>query len=106
MATAVTPAGARGLVLRGVHPNPAGERAELRFALGEPELTAAAEARRDDLGRQQQGADRSAEVIETMLQSFTGIAEQAVRDLFERYDRPLRQLVIALQDEATAVIDL
>ena len=41
------------------------------------ELTAAAEARRDDLGRQQQGADRSAEVIETMLQSFTGIAEQA-----------------------------
>lgn len=41
------------------------------------ELTAAAEARRDDLGRQQKGADRSAEVIETMLQSFTGIAEQA-----------------------------
>ncbi|MDX1558093.1 MAG: methyl-accepting chemotaxis protein [Marinobacter sp.] len=41
------------------------------------ELTSAAEARRDDLGRQQQGADRSAEVIETMLQSFTGIAEQA-----------------------------
>ncbi|AKV97282.1 chemotaxis protein [Marinobacter sp. CP1] len=41
------------------------------------ELTAAAEARRDDLGRQQQGADRSAEVIETMLQSFSGIAEQA-----------------------------
>jgi methyl-accepting chemotaxis protein len=41
------------------------------------ELTSAAEARRDDLGRQQQGADRSAEVVETMLQSFTGIAEQA-----------------------------
>ncbi|PHQ24598.1 methyl-accepting chemotaxis protein [Marinobacter guineae] len=41
------------------------------------ELTSAAEARRDDLGRQQAGADRSAEVIETMLQSFTGIAEQA-----------------------------
>ncbi|WP_418141495.1 methyl-accepting chemotaxis protein [Marinobacter sp. MA] len=41
------------------------------------ELTSAAEARRDDLGRQQQGADRSAEVIEAMLQSFTGIAEQA-----------------------------
>ncbi|MBL3824777.1 MULTISPECIES: methyl-accepting chemotaxis protein [unclassified Marinobacter] len=41
------------------------------------ELTSASEARRDDLGRQQQGADRSAEVIETMLQSFTGIAEQA-----------------------------
>ncbi|WP_273207959.1 methyl-accepting chemotaxis protein [Marinobacter subterrani] len=41
------------------------------------ELTAAAEARRDDLGRQQADADRSAEVIETMLQSFTGIAEQA-----------------------------
>ena len=40
-------------------------------------LTEAAEARRDDLGRQQDGADRSAEVIETMLQSFVGIAEQA-----------------------------
>lgn len=41
------------------------------------ELTAAAEARRDDLSRQQSGADRSAEVVEHMLQSFTGIAEQA-----------------------------
>ncbi|AOY88682.1 methyl-accepting chemotaxis protein [Marinobacter salinus] len=41
------------------------------------ELTSAAEARRDDLGRQQAGADRSVEVIENMLQSFTGIAEQA-----------------------------
>ncbi|WP_297795729.1 methyl-accepting chemotaxis protein [uncultured Marinobacter sp.] len=41
------------------------------------ELTAAAEARRDDLARQQSGADRSAEVIEAMLQSFSGIAEQA-----------------------------
>ncbi|KEF31162.1 MAG: methyl-accepting chemotaxis protein [Gammaproteobacteria bacterium] len=41
------------------------------------ELTEAAEARRDDLGRQQAGADGSAQVIETMLQSFTGIAEQA-----------------------------
>lgn len=41
------------------------------------ELTAAAEARRDDLARQQTGADRSAEVIEAMLQSFSGIAEQA-----------------------------
>ncbi|MFL1465233.1 methyl-accepting chemotaxis protein [Marinobacter sp. HN1S83] len=41
------------------------------------ELTAAAEARRDDLARQQSGADRSAEVIEAMLQSFVGIAEQA-----------------------------
>ncbi|WP_417529839.1 methyl-accepting chemotaxis protein [Marinobacter lipolyticus] len=41
------------------------------------ELTAAAEARRDDLSRQQAGADRSAEVIEAMLQSFSGIAEQA-----------------------------
>ncbi len=40
-------------------------------------LTEAAEARRDDLARQQAGADRSAEVIETMLQSFVGIAEQA-----------------------------
>ncbi|WP_341581411.1 methyl-accepting chemotaxis protein [Marinobacter metalliresistant] len=41
------------------------------------ELTAAAEARRDDLSRQQADADRSADVIGTMLQSFTGIAEQA-----------------------------
>ncbi|WP_420390645.1 methyl-accepting chemotaxis protein [Marinobacter sp.] len=41
------------------------------------ELTVAAEARRDDLSRQQSGADRSAEVVEVMLQSFTGIAEQA-----------------------------
>ncbi|WP_417565964.1 methyl-accepting chemotaxis protein [Marinobacter sp.] len=41
------------------------------------ELTTAAESRRGDLGRQQADADRSAEVIETMLQSFTGIAEQA-----------------------------
>jgi len=40
-------------------------------------LTEAAEARRDDLARQQSDADRSAEVIETMLQSFVGIAEQA-----------------------------
>lgn len=41
------------------------------------ELTTAAEARRDDLARQQAGADRSAAMIETMLQSFNGIAEQA-----------------------------
>jgi methyl-accepting chemotaxis protein len=41
------------------------------------ELTDAAEARRDDLARQQSGADRSAEMIEAMLQSFLGIAEQA-----------------------------
>jgi len=40
-------------------------------------LTEAAEARHDDLTRQQADADRSAEVIETMLQSFVGIAEQA-----------------------------
>jgi len=40
-------------------------------------LTDAAESRRDDLARQQADADRSAEVVETMLQSFTGIAEQA-----------------------------
>ena len=40
-------------------------------------LTAAAEARRDDLNRQQANADRSTEVIEQMLQSFIGIAEQA-----------------------------
>ncbi|NWO05690.1 MAG: methyl-accepting chemotaxis protein, partial [Alteromonadaceae bacterium] len=40
-------------------------------------LTKAAESRRDDLTRQQADADRSAEVVETMLQSFTGIAEQA-----------------------------
>ncbi|MBS8239357.1 methyl-accepting chemotaxis protein [Marinobacter lipolyticus] len=41
------------------------------------ELTAAAESRRDDLTRQQSDADRSAEVIEAMLQSFGAIAEQA-----------------------------
>tara|TARA_R110002111_G_scaffold102090_6_gene158093 strand:- start:172 stop:1392 length:1221 start_codon:yes stop_codon:yes gene_type:complete len=40
-------------------------------------LTVAAEARRDDLNRQQANADRSTEVIEQMLQSFIGIAEQA-----------------------------
>ena len=46
-------------------------------------LTEDADDRRDDLSRQQQGADRSAEVIETMLQSFKGIAGQAgeARDL-------------------------
>ncbi len=41
------------------------------------ELTITAEQRRDELTRQQQGAERSAEVVEAMLQSFTGIAEQA-----------------------------
>ena len=41
------------------------------------ELTATAGARRDDLSRQQADADRSAEIIGTMLQSFTGIAKQA-----------------------------
>ena len=41
------------------------------------ELTAAAERRRDELARQQQGAERSAGVVEAMLQSFSGIAEQA-----------------------------
>lgn len=41
------------------------------------ELSAAAKARRDDLSRQQSSADRSAQVVENMLQSFTGIAEQA-----------------------------
>ncbi|MFT7339336.1 MAG: methyl-accepting chemotaxis protein [Marinobacter maritimus] len=40
-------------------------------------LTVAADARRDDLNRQQANADRSTEVIEQMLQSFVGIAEQA-----------------------------
>lgn len=40
------------------------------------ELTVTAEQRRDELTRQQQGAERSAEVVEAMLQSFTGIAEQ------------------------------
>ena len=34
------------------------------------------------------------------------IAERTVRELFERYDRPIRQLVIASQDEATAVIEI
>ncbi|WP_404368663.1 methyl-accepting chemotaxis protein [Marinobacter sp.] len=41
------------------------------------ELSAAAEKRRHDLERQQAGADRSAEVVESMLRSFAGIAEQA-----------------------------
>ncbi|MFC4259441.1 methyl-accepting chemotaxis protein [Marinobacter lacisalsi] len=41
------------------------------------ELTTAAERRRDELSRQQQGAERSAQVVEAMLQSFSGIAEQA-----------------------------
>lgn len=41
------------------------------------ELSAAAESRRDGLRRQQAGADRSAETVEAMLQSFIGIAEQA-----------------------------
>lgn len=41
------------------------------------ELSIAAERRRDDLGRQQQGAERSAQTVEAMLQSFSGIAEQA-----------------------------
>lgn len=41
------------------------------------ELASAAEQRRDELSRQQAGTDRSAEMIETMLQSFNGIAEQA-----------------------------
>lgn len=41
------------------------------------ELTTAAEQRRDELSRQQAGTDRSADVIQAMLQSFTGIAEQA-----------------------------
>jgi methyl-accepting chemotaxis protein len=40
-------------------------------------LATAAESRRDELARQQAGADRSAESIEAMLQGFTGIAEQA-----------------------------
>jgi len=40
-------------------------------------LTEAAETRKTDLARQQQGTDRSSEVVEAMLQSFVGIAEQA-----------------------------
>jgi phosphoribosyl 1,2-cyclic phosphodiesterase len=34
------------------------------------------------------------------------IAERTIRELFERYDRPIRQLVVASQDEATAVIEV
>ena len=41
------------------------------------ELSDTAERRRDELTRQQQGAERSAQVVEAMLQSFSGIAEQA-----------------------------
>ncbi|WP_226597609.1 methyl-accepting chemotaxis protein [Marinobacter nauticus] len=40
-------------------------------------LTQRAAARRDSLTRQQEGANRSAESVEAMLQSFVGIAEQA-----------------------------
>ncbi|WP_370257682.1 methyl-accepting chemotaxis protein [Marinobacter nauticus] len=40
-------------------------------------LTQRAAARRDSLTRQQDGANRSAESVEAMLQSFVGIAEQA-----------------------------
>lgn len=41
------------------------------------ELSNAAEKRKDELKRQQAGADRSATSVEAMLQSFIGIAEQA-----------------------------
>ena len=41
------------------------------------ELTDAAEARKTELTRQQQDTDRSSDVVEAMLQSFVGIAEQA-----------------------------
>lgn len=41
------------------------------------ELTATAASRRDDLTRQQSSADSSAQVVERMLQSFSGIASQA-----------------------------
>lgn len=41
------------------------------------ELSNGAESRRDELQRQQAGADRSAATVEAMLQSFLGIAEQA-----------------------------
>lgn len=40
-------------------------------------LTQRAAVRRDSLTRQQEGANRSAESVEAMLQSFVGIAEQA-----------------------------
>ncbi|WP_370228908.1 methyl-accepting chemotaxis protein [Marinobacter nauticus] len=40
-------------------------------------LTQRAAARRDSLTRQQESANRSAESVEAMLQSFVGIAEQA-----------------------------
>ncbi|MCR8914853.1 methyl-accepting chemotaxis protein [Marinobacter panjinensis] len=82
-------------------------------------LTTAAEARRDDLSRQQSGADRSAEVVEAMLQSFTGIAEQAgiaktlshearntAVDGSERVSRSadsIRQLATAIQTSANSV---
>ncbi|MFN2360078.1 MAG: methyl-accepting chemotaxis protein [Marinobacter sp.] len=83
------------------------------------ELTAAAEARRDDLSRQQSGAERSAEVVENMLQSFTGIAEQAgiaktlshearnaAVDGSERVSRSadsIRHLATAIQSSASSV---
>ncbi|KPQ28271.1 MAG: Methyl-accepting chemotaxis protein [Marinobacter excellens HL-55] len=83
------------------------------------ELTRAAEARRDDLARQQAGADRSSDVVETMLQSFVGIAEQsgiaktlsheardtalAGRDRVSRSADSIRQLEQVVRDSANSV---
>lgn len=55
-------------------------------------LTAAVESRRDDLGRQQASADRSTEVVEQMLQSFMGIAEQA--DIAKTLSREARDTAL------------
>lgn len=86
------------------------------------ELTQAAEARRDDLTRQQAGADRSADVVETMLQSFVGIAEQsgiaktlsheardtalAGRDRVGRSADSIRQLELVVRSSASSVESL
>ncbi|MDL0430636.1 methyl-accepting chemotaxis protein [Marinobacter sp. TBZ242] len=83
------------------------------------ELATAADARRENLSRQQSGADRSAEVVENMLQSFSGIAEQAgiaktlshearnaAVDGSERVSRSadsIRKLATAIQTSADSV---
>ncbi|GGC81665.1 methyl-accepting chemotaxis protein [Marinobacter halophilus] len=86
------------------------------------ELTETAEARRDDLTRQQADADRSADVVETMLQSFVGIAEQsgiaktlsheardtaiAGRDSVGRSADSIRQLERVVRNSASSVESL
>ncbi len=67
------------------------------------ELTIAAETRRDELRRQQARADQSAESIEAMLQSFTGIAEQA--SLAETLSNEARQAAVHGSDRVQRSAD-